>query len=333
MQRRTCSRRPHPRIEKKKRLASSASCTQIAAGAVGSAGLLLAAQALYVVAVTPRLPPPDNSGHDFEEDGLVVDFSGEYESDTESEIDEETFNLVLLGDSPVEGIGNDTHCTAMGGKTALAFSEVLRRPVRYWSYGKSGLTAEGIEMEMSPLLRRAAIKYRIDAVIVSCGVNNVLQGYSASQFGAEVNDLISSVEECCNAGARARARASIHHHTRIMMLELIDFKFLPFLPWPFSKVCSWRSQELQKQMEQVVEYRQGQNPAIQMAKLPDIKGLLNDTSNHLLDYMTKEEKERLKLSDFYSDDNFHPAGHGTIVLGKILAQRYMSSVRVHQAAK
>jgi len=141
------------------------------------------------------------------------------------------FNLALVRDFSVEGIGNDEHYLALGGKTALAFSELLRKPVRYWKYGKSGPTAAGIQKEMVPLLRRSAKKYDVDAVVLSCGVNNVLQGVSPDAFGREVDALLGSVIQCC---------------TPIIMLALIDFAYLPFLPGPLSKACSWGSQALQK---------------------------------------------------------------------------------------
>ncbi len=322
------------RKERKSLISSSA---QLAAGIIGAAGLVITGQALYVAATTLRLPPPKNSGHDFEQNGLIVEFEASEEASEASEAsgasedcyeeEEQTgkildhdhydddrqkrsFNLALVGDSPVEGIGNDEHHLALGGKTALAFSELLRKPVRYWSYGKSGLTAAGIRKEMVPLLRRSAKKYDIDAVVLSCGVNNVLQGVSPDAFGGEVDELLDSVIECCTP------------NTKIIMLALIDFAYLPFLPWPLSKACSWRSQALQKEMEAAVKHRQGGRHCIEIASYPNISELISDSSHHLLHHMNEEDKQSLQLSDFYSDDNFHPAGHGSIVAGKIIAGTY-----------
>ena len=297
---------------------------------IGAGSLLLASQALYIAMCTPRLPPPDKSGHEFEEDGLLVcyyTYSSESNNNCINNVSREVpeFHLVLIGDSPVEGIGNDTHCKALGGQTALAFSKLLRRPVRYWSYGKSGLTAKGIKDEMVPLLQNVSAKHDVDAVVVSCGVNNVLIGQSATSFGEEVCQLLDAI---------------IQHtacHTSIIVMELLDFALMPFIPFPLSKVASWRSKTLQSEMEGIVNtythqykyqcseyhHHQQRKGVIGMAYMPPVEEIMNDVSHPLLDHITcPEEKNALQLSDFFADDDFHPANHGTIVIGSILASTY-----------
>lgn len=299
---------------------------------IGAGSLLLASQAIYIAMCTPRLPPPDRSGHEFEEDGLLVcyyPFSSDDNNNSINNVSQEVpeFLLVLIGDSPVEGIGNDTHCKALGGQTALAFSKLLKRPVRYWSYGKSGLTAKGIKEEMVPLLQRVSTKHDVDAVVVSCGVNNVLIGQSAAPFGEEVCHLLDAI---------------IKHtacHTSIIVMELLDFALMPFIPFPLSKVASWRSKTLQSEMEGIVnsytqqykyqcsqQHHQQQHRrkgVIGMAYMPPVEEMINDTSHPLLDHITcLEEKNALQLSDFFADDDFHPANHGTIVIGSLLASTY-----------
>jgi len=285
---------------------------KVGSSIIGAGGLLIASQALYIALCTPRLPPPDQSGHDFEEEGLVVRYSSD---DSEESISSSAleFKLVLIGDSPVEGIGNDTHCKALGGQTALAFSKLLSRPVRYWSYGKSGLTAKGIEEEMAPLLERVSAKHEIGAVVVSCGVNNVLIGQSAKAFGDEVCQLLDVIFK------------HTAYATRIIVMELLDFALMPFIPFPLSKVASWRSKALQAEMERIVyKYDSGVRiDRIGMAYMPVVEDIMNDKTHPLLDHITcPTEKNALQLSDFFAQDDFHPANHGTIVIGTILALTY-----------
>eukprot|EP00546_Thalassionema_frauenfeldii_P012007 CAMPEP_0178912996 /NCGR_PEP_ID=MMETSP0786-20121207/10588_1 /TAXON_ID=186022 /ORGANISM="Thalassionema frauenfeldii, Strain CCMP 1798" /LENGTH=324 /DNA_ID=CAMNT_0020585671 /DNA_START=78 /DNA_END=1052 /DNA_ORIENTATION=+ len=305
------------RPRRKERNSMATTLAKVATGVGSFAGILLASQALYVFATTPCLPPPDNSGHRFEEDGLVVTNYGTNDARKNGKNEHRNsgdeincFNLVLIGDSPVEGVGNKTHSEALGGRTAQAFSNMLRKPVRYWSFGKSGLTADGIRVEMTPLLRKTARKYDIHAIVVSCGVNNVLKGDSAALFGKELDSLIDSITASCPIT------------TSIIMLELIDFAYLPFLPWPLSKLLSWRSTSLQKEMKAIVDDREVGRNHVEIASLPKISDFLNDSSNILFDHMKQEEKDALQLSDFYADDNFHPAGHGNIIAGKIIANTY-----------
>jgi len=130
------------------------------------------------------------------------------------------FRLFLIGDSPVEGIGNTRHKDALGGQTARAFAIQFHRlqgelfdHCRYWSYGKSGLTARGIEEDMVPYLRRVvsgiahhrqtlserSSRYMVEqpvfhAVVLLCGVNNVLDPRSTPEsFRLEVCSLLASI--------------------------------------------------------------------------------------------------------------------------------------------
>ena len=181
-----------------------------AAGAIaGVSAFVLAAELAYVAWKTPRLPPPDKSGHDFEPEGILVRYKNSNDDDgtnkdegnsgriNQDDSDKE-FRLVLLGDSPVEGIGNDEHEVALGGQTASAFARVLNRPVRYWSFGKSGLTAGGIEEEIIPLLQRLVTVDHVfpDAIVISCGVNNTLSAHSADRYSGEVTSLLDAIDVC-----------------------------------------------------------------------------------------------------------------------------------------
>ena len=278
----------------------------MASGVAGAAGLVLAAQVAYVVLTTPRLPPPQE---DVPEDGLLA-----CENDGAAATAARELRLVLIGDSPVEGIGNGTHGEALGGRTAAALSRSTGRPVRYWPYGKSGLTARGVQEQILPRMKRIA--GGVDVVVVSCGVNNVLRGHSADTFRREVADLLDAVAICGRGAGGADAK--------VIVIELLDFSFLPFLPWPLSKVCSWRSRILQRELEAAVLDSRDKGAPMDMAYLPDVPTLLENATCHpLLDHITnKEERDSLTLSDFFAGDDFHPAGHGTIILGEVIAKTY-----------
>lgn len=314
-----------------------ASAAKFVSGAVGAAGLVLASQAIYVARTTPRLPPPEgghNSGHDFPPDGLVIPYIHHDDNDDSTAQPQKEFRLVLLGDSPVEGVGNESHGAALGGRTAQALSERTKRPVRYWSYGKSGLTARGIRDEMVPHLQRLLQHGGIDAVVICCGVNNVTSGHSADNFRTEAGELLNSVMGCCRSKSNTGT-------TKIIVMELVDFAVMPFLPWPLSKVLSWRSQTLQRELEAVVLNNSKSNGRKRVHYDDDANNgddddvlvgmaytsslsypqvILND--HPLLDHMSQEEKSSLKLTDFFADDGFHPANHGTTIIGKCIANTY-----------
>ena len=231
------------------------------------------------------------------------------------------FRLVLIGDSPVEGIGNAHHHHALGGRTAQAFAKLVcqRRTmnatttftnsnggkeesridlkcqhddddgrhdnndnkydcVRYWSYGKSGLTAQGIQKEIIPLLHRVVndvacydnnthhqamdsnnkinsnksrINYNtpaIHAIILLCGVNNVLDPQSTTHsFHNDVQSLITN---------SIRNYPGLEN-TPLLVLGLPDFAKLPFLPsWPLGWMLGVRGRWMQGMLERVVEEMQ-----------------------------------------------------------------------------
>jgi hypothetical protein len=313
---------------RRKQRSFTETASKIATKAVGTASVVLATQALYVKIKTPRLKPPPQSGHEFVEDGLLVELETESESEYDknisigesksnclgknenSEDDSEIINVVLLGDSPVEGIGNETHDESLGGQTAKAIMRSFQKSVRYWSLGKSGLTAKGIEEEMLPLMKNVSKKHKIDLIIVSCGVNNVLYGQSADTFGNELNSLLDVIEDC-----------RLRYSTPVILIGLIDFSHMPFLPFPLSHVFGWRSRALQKKMEEIVDCRSLQR-MITIAQMPEVDQILNDIDHPLLENVAKDEKKNLKIDDFFADDGFHPARFGTIMLGNLLSQTY-----------
>lgn len=313
----------HSRRRKKPSLTSSV--TQIGSNLLAAAGLIVTSQALYVAVTTPRLPPPENSGHDFEENGLTISYNDEVEDFQKGEDSE--FRLLLLGDSPIEGIGNRTHEETLGGQTALAFSKLLGKQVRYWNYGKSGLTAEGIRKEMLPHLQRLTKRYRIDAVVVSCGVNNVLFGSSPATFGKEVRDLLCSIRLFCKPS------------TKILVMELLDFALMPFIPYPLRQIASWRSVQHRTEMDKVLKYfKELQNDGVESADgvelviMPRIQEILGGErhKNPHLAHLTKEERDALTLVDFFADDNFHPANIGNVVAGSIIADTYSKLISTNK---
>uniref|UniRef100_A0A6V2AR72 SGNH hydrolase-type esterase domain-containing protein n=1 Tax=Ditylum brightwellii TaxID=49249 RepID=A0A6V2AR72_9STRA len=268
---------------------------------------------------------------------------------------QEEVNLVIIGDSPVEGIGNATHRQSLSGQTARHFSKITNRPVRYWSFGVCGLTAKGIKDCMLPLLhqvvdiptgnkgrrhrRRCSNDRKIDAVVVSCGVNNVLWGQSASAFGIELKSLLISIQSSPGC-----------EHAVVLVMGLPDFSRMPFLPWPLSSVVGWRGRALKEEMERVVEEMQldedgddsnektngSKRRRIALATIPEVQDVLGDaqninTTNHpLLDHLRHDPAQlaSLQIQDFFADDGFHPGKHGTILLGNLLSRVYAEEIGI-----
>lgn len=339
--------------------------------AIASTALFIL-QCVYVVLRTPRLPPPPFSGVNFVKDGLVVTCddkevkpdgtsSIEPKADLDTSVKTNEFRMVLIGDSPVEGIGNDQHSSALCGQTAKAFANHVCKDtannqrrydhVRYWSYGKSGLTARGIEEEIVPLLHSTADCIRqssgntesepaIHAIVLLCGVNNVLSPSTPSSFANEVSSLLASIRNHPST-----------QDTPILMLGLPDFSKLPFLPsWPMGWVLGMKGRRLQSALEGVID--DGTHPKktaiVQIPEVQDVIGSRGyrrlDSSNildktapanqfterychPLLKYLGHDAinpntVSSLSMNDFLCDDGFHPGKYGTTYIGSLLADAY-----------
>jgi lysophospholipase L1-like esterase len=267
---------------------------------------LFLVQLLYVVIKTPRLPPPPLSGVDFRREGIVVrwDDDGDEEGGQEEDVnprcncDEgvekqhpKEFRLVLVGDSPVEGIGNTRHKDALGGQTARAFAKAVYRQsygydcVRYWSFGKSGLTAKGIEEEMVPLVHRTADDLHnlthdnasqsepmVHAIVLLCGVNDVLDPRSTTTtLHNDVHSLIRSI----------RTHSALEC-TPLIVLGLPDFAKLPFLPfWPLGWALGWRGRRMQCELERAIaevqlkEKQESSKVKTTMVRIPEVTEVLD----------------------------------------------------------
>lgn len=291
---------------------------------------------------------------------------------------------MLVGDSPVEGIGNDHHHHALGGQTARAFAKLVCRDggydrVRYWSYGKSGLTARGIQEDMVPFVHRvvddlqrrdeddpdgtnggggaSSSEPAIHAVVLLCGVNNVLDPRStAASFHSEVRSLLGSI----------RGRPGLEH-TPVVVLGLPDFAKLPFLPWPLCFALGLRGRRMQRVLELAVnefqpnnanngktdKHRRQRGTRTVMVQIPDVQDVIGTIGYHrhdsnaeckmdndptsnaplkmklchpLLRYLgnslDQSKLGSLGMEDFLCGDGFHPGGYGTTYIGNLIAETY-----------
>lgn len=293
------------------------------------------------------------------QDGDLVDDS--FVFDETKQLKE--FRIVLIGDSPVEGIGNTHHRLALSGSTAKAFAQKVVTInngesfdcVRYWSYGKSGLTAREIEDDMVPHLHRVQKSLTgdnddndkqhtmIHAIVLLCGVNNVLDVKStSSSFHSDVLSLIRSI------------RNNRHLiNTPLIVLGLPDFSKLPFLPWPLAFVLGYRGRMMQRMLERAVrevqlKEREGNtnnksNVRTLLKVIPDVQYVLGTIGYHrcdgdeatlqmrlchpLLKYLggirlAQDKIASLRITDFLCDDGFHPGRLGTVYVGNLIREAY-----------
>ena len=274
---------------------------------IATAGLILTGQLVYLQFATPQLQTPPNTGFDFPKEGILV----EVDNDLGHEQTEIEIKVALIGDSIIEGLGSDSHEETIGGQTALALMRLYHRPVRYWSFGKAGLTAGEIEKEIVPLFQDFTKKIDFDVVILSCGTNNLFRAKSwvslDYSFRDEFQSLLDSIEN-----------SKLGSNVPIIVLGQFDLIKIPLLPFPLNMFLGHGSSKIHKAMEDSLKSRSSKR-AMALTKMPSIQRLTKNANNPLLKHIPSNVREKLQIKDFFSDDGFHPADFGTVLLGQQIA--------------
>jgi lysophospholipase L1-like esterase len=137
---------------------------------------------------------------------------------------DDAFELIVLGESPVAGIGARTHEAAITGQTATALACRIHRSIRWQALGLSGATADRALRELVP---RIACD-RADAVIIALGVNDVIQWHGVSRWSRNLEELISAV--------RRQVGDSL-----IVLTGVPPMQYFPALPRPLRSVLGGRA--------------------------------------------------------------------------------------------
>lgn len=179
-------------------------------------------QGLWVRFRTPRLPGAGGpcSG--------VIDGPGD------------TFNLIVLGESPVAGIGASTHKSAITGQTASALASRLGRSVSWHALGLSGATAQRAARELVPQMAGK----RADAVVIALGVNDVIEWRGIPRWSRSLEELIYAVRQ--QAG-----------DCLIILTGVPPMQYFPALPNPLKSVLGERARLLDRASVSIAGALQG----------------------------------------------------------------------------
>ncbi|PKN18729.1 MAG: lipase [Deltaproteobacteria bacterium HGW-Deltaproteobacteria-6] len=180
-------------------------------GAIGLAPLLIV-QALYVRAVTPRLPEPsgDRSG---------IHGSGPL------------FNLLILGDSAAAGVGVSTQSEALSGQLVSALGGDFR--VSWKLIAQTGRRAKDIVAELERLSPET-----FDVVVTSIGVNDVTHGTDAEKW---INQQARIVE----------LLQSKFHAQHIILSSVPPMHLFPALPQPLRWYLGTRARRFNRALEKL----------------------------------------------------------------------------------
>ena len=172
---------------------------------------ILVVQGLWVRLRTPRLP------------GASGPCAGTVEREGHP------FDLIVLGESPVAGIGARTHEFALTGRTASALARRTDRTVKWQASGLSGATARRTLRDLVPQMAGRDA----DVVIIALGVNDVISWRGLSSWTKDIEQLIS--------GVRRRFDNSL-----IVLTGVPPMQYFPALPQPMRFVLGQRARLLDR---------------------------------------------------------------------------------------
>lgn len=170
--------------------------------AIGLAPLLIA-QALYVRAVTPRLPEPAGERSGIHGSGPL-------------------FSLLILGDSAAAGVGVATQNEALSGRLVSALGADFR--VSWKLIAQTGQKAKDIaaKLEMLP-------PETFDVVVTSIGVNDVTHGTDFKKWMNQQGQIVGRLQ-------------SKFHSQHILLSSVPPMRLFPALPQPLRWYLGMRAE-------------------------------------------------------------------------------------------
>ncbi len=138
---------------------------------------LLLTQGLYAFARTPRLLAPTG-----ENAGVIAG-------------DSPTLRLLVLGESPVAGVGVEAAGEALTAQTALALHAATGHTISWRGIGQMGATAR---LARAALVARIPAGAEADVCVIALGVNDTLRLNAPPSWAREMSALVDDLRRVLN---------------------------------------------------------------------------------------------------------------------------------------
>jgi len=269
-----------------------------AASIVGASITIVLLQAGLIARRIPRLPPAPG-----ETRGRARSVGGGGDAGDEADVaPEPALSLLVFGDSVACGVGCPSNELAFAGATARALAAAVGRDVEWTVLAESGYNAAQMELELLPRLRPhacmgAAAAEKWDVVVVSVGVNALLELQPPRAYGADLHSMLAALHAV--AGEEAV----------VVVAGMPPLQVFPAVPWPLSAVVGALGGAIDTAAQAVClfglpEHRKssGELPLLAHAKLSPEK---------LADTLTRAQTGEFTSSAFFALDGFHPNVRGS----------------------
>lgn len=153
---------------------------------------------------------------------------------------EPAFRLLALGESPVAGIGVDTHQESITGQLASALAARLQRPVSWRAVGRNGATVREALEQLLPSVPACPV----DLALVAFGVNDSAAFRPSARWRADVSALLDALEARCRPGV-------------VLLSGVPPMGRFPALPQPLRWVMGLKARTLDRGAQALARSRTG----------------------------------------------------------------------------
>lgn len=142
---------------------------------------------------------------------------------------EPQFRVVVIGESTAVGVGASEHAKALPGFLAEALAERLHRDAAWTVSGESGATARRIARKIVPALDPPFP----DLVVVTVGINDLIQMRRLTQWADDVTHLIATLH-------------LRYAHAMVVVAGMPPVHLFPAIPQPLRSVLGARARTMDR---------------------------------------------------------------------------------------
>lgn len=151
--------------------------------------------------------------------------------------------LLVLGESPVVGVGVDQLEQALAAQLAQALAAQLQRPVVWQACGENGITAVQAQARLLP----DALAQRFDLTVLVFGVNDTTHLTSLARWQA----ALAGMAQALNATG-----------ARVVFTAVPPLQHFSALPWLLRQLLGLRAALLDRRLSQVVAQVEAERHAV-----------------------------------------------------------------------
>ena len=127
-----------------------------------------------------------------------------------SQINTESFNLLVLGESTMAGVGIKDHKNGFASSLASYLSNCLSTSVNWEVQARSGFTTGEITKELLPLISMETV----DLIVIGTGANDAFSLHSPGRFARDIKKMLNALK-------------GVYPHSPIVFINMPPISYFP----------------------------------------------------------------------------------------------------------